>query len=119
MLESYFLSLLVNCMTNVFLVCQILQVNDNAPEFLDNYSFTVQENNPRGVYIGAVSASDRDALGVTGAVGFYLYQEEMLRRDGQLVVRITDSGEILALISFDRELKDKYLIPVCSRNWNI
>ena len=51
--------------------------NDNPPEFkLKSYVFRVREDSPPGLYVGSVSAQDRDVDKNTNGKIFYKFQDE-------------------------------------------
>ncbi len=75
----------------------------------------VKENEPIGKYLGDIAATDRDVIGGNGnsyGVTFKIDESEMLKREGKLVVKIGNTGQLTSLIVFDREIKDKYFIQV-------
>ncbi|XP_068182540.1 protocadherin alpha-3-like [Antennarius striatus] len=82
----------------------VSDVNDNSPEFsLSPYTFYVTEGNDPGVSVFSVKASDRDEND-NALISYHIL------RDGSKDNKITsflninsDSGEILALKSFDFE----------------
>ena len=41
---------------------EVLDANDNSPTFdLDNFQFTIFENEPNGTFVGTVRANDLDS----------------------------------------------------------
>ncbi|XP_060935665.1 protocadherin gamma-C3-like [Limanda limanda] len=82
----------------------ISDVNDNSPEFLTGrYNFYVPENNPPGLSVFSLIASDRD-LGDNAFISYHIL------RDGSKYNKVTsflninsENGDIMALKSFDFE----------------
>ena len=76
----------------------ILDQNDNAPEFSQQtYDVEVKENNPVGLFLIQVQASDPD-FGVNGQVEYVLYTEAMT-----YIHVDPNSGNVTAMQSFDFE----------------
>ena len=85
------------------IVVLVLDRNDNAPEFEEDvYSVVVAENNPVGVSIMRVRASDTDA----GDNGKVRYSVESKAK--QLVDIDEDTGEITAMVMFDYETMERF-----------
>ncbi|XP_040903737.1 protocadherin gamma-A11-like [Toxotes jaculatrix] len=82
----------------------VSDVNDKSPEFsMSRYNFYVSENNPPGVSIFSVIASDRDE-GDNALISYHIL------RDGREENKVTsflninsETGDIMALKSFDFE----------------
>ena len=85
----------------------IQDVNDEAPVFnQSSYEFSLAEHQPVGVFVGHVTAADRDAP----PFNRFVYQlvdayetgaDEMFSIDPR-------SGRIISTVSFDREQIDEY-----------
>ncbi|KAM3866597.1 protocadherin alpha-8-like isoform 2-T2 [Diretmus argenteus] len=83
---------------------QVVDVNDNKPEFLYNpMELYLLENNDRGKPIFSVSASDKD-LNENAAISYHIFRGEESRDNMASFLNInSDSGQISALKSFDFE----------------
>lgn len=42
------------------LTVQLVDTNDNAPQFYDDYHFSISENRPKDYFVGKVTAEDKD-----------------------------------------------------------
>ena len=85
-----------------FIQVTILDVNDNAPEFVNEntdygYLVEVEENNQVGDLLVQLTASDPDS-GANGEVTYH-----MLYDVGHLMSLDSKSGQLTAVTSFDRE----------------
>uniref|UniRef100_A0A8C3MS99 Uncharacterized protein n=1 Tax=Geospiza parvula TaxID=87175 RepID=A0A8C3MS99_GEOPR len=90
----------------------VLDVNDEAPEFLKQlYETAVPENRDPGEFVIRVEAVDRDA-GLNS-----LLQYEILPGAGYEKFRMTsDSGELVTAASLDRETQEVFSIKVLVRD---
>ncbi|XP_049330724.1 protocadherin gamma-A11-like isoform X30 [Astyanax mexicanus] len=99
--------------TNKTLNLKISDVNDNAPLFQhQSYTAYVLENNTPGVSIFAVTAADKDS-GNNARISYFL--EDVLVNGVSASTYISvnaDSGEILAVRSFDYEQIKEFHIRV-------
>ncbi|XP_037398897.1 protocadherin gamma-A11-like isoform X3 [Pygocentrus nattereri] len=99
--------------TNKTLQLKISDVNDNAPVFQrQSYTAYVTENNTPGVSIFAVTASDKDS-GNNARISYFL--EDVLVNGVSASTYISvhaESGEILAVRSFDYEQTKEFIIRV-------
>ncbi|XP_036431583.1 protocadherin beta-15-like [Colossoma macropomum] len=99
--------------TNKTLQLKISDVNDNAPVFQrQSYTAYVMENNTPGVSIFAVTASDKDS-GNNARISYFL--EDVLVNGVSASTYISvhaESGEILAVRSFDYEQTKEFNIRV-------
>uniref|UniRef100_A0A3B1KBM7 Protocadherin 2 gamma 28 n=1 Tax=Astyanax mexicanus TaxID=7994 RepID=A0A3B1KBM7_ASTMX len=99
--------------TNKTLNLKISDVNDNAPLFQhQSYSAYVLENNTPGVSIFAVTAADKDS-GNNARISYFL--EDVLLNGVSASTHISvnaESGEILAVRSFDYEQTKEFHIRV-------
>ncbi|XP_036431587.1 protocadherin gamma-A10-like [Colossoma macropomum] len=97
--------------TNKTLQLKISDVNDNAPVFQrQSYTAYVMENNTPGVSIFAVTASDKDS-GNNARISYFL--EDVLVNGVSASTYISvhaESGEILAVRSFDYEQTKEFNI---------
>ncbi|KAM5146374.1 protocadherin-20-like [Mantella aurantiaca] len=83
----------------------IEDVNDNSPKFEQNLlEVSVEENNPPGVTLLRVSASDADS-GPNGDLSYYLAHEE-----SNMFSLNSSNGVLMALVSFDREKERSYSV---------
>jgi len=69
------------------LTVQLVDTNDNVPQFYEKYNFHVSENRPKDYFIGKVTAEDKDegrhakvyyyieAGKCTNAISSYIYTE--------------------------------------------
>ncbi|KAI4896457.1 hypothetical protein NFI96_015231 [Prochilodus magdalenae] len=99
--------------TNKTLQLKISDVNDNAPVFQSqSYTAYVLENNTPGVSVFAVTASDRDS-GNNARISYFL--EDVLVNGVSASTYFSvhaESGEILAVRSFDYEQTKEFNIRV-------
>ncbi|XP_072524702.1 protocadherin gamma-A11-like [Salminus brasiliensis] len=99
--------------TNKTLNLKISDVNDNAPVFqLQSYTAYVLENNTPGVSIFAVTAADEDS-GNNARISYFL--EDVLVNGVSASTYISvnaESGEIIAVRSFDYEQSKEFHIRV-------
>ncbi|XP_036433698.1 protocadherin gamma-A2-like [Colossoma macropomum] len=99
--------------TSKILNIKISDVNDNAPVFQrQSYTAYVMENNTPGVSIFAVTASDKDS-GNNARISYFL--EDVLVNGVSASTYISvhaESGEILAVRSFDYEQTKEFNIRV-------
>ncbi|XP_051506046.1 protocadherin gamma-A11-like isoform X4 [Myxocyprinus asiaticus] len=99
--------------TNKTLNLKISDVNDNAPVFQrQSYTAYVMENNSPGVSVSSVKAHDRDS-GNNARVSYFL--EDILVNGVSASTYISvnaESGEILAVRSFDYEQIKEFNIRV-------
>ncbi|XP_049330702.1 protocadherin gamma-A6-like isoform X9 [Astyanax mexicanus] len=99
--------------TNKTLNLKISDVNDNAPLFQhQSYTAYVLENNTPGVSIFAVTAADKDS-GNNARISYFL--EDVLVNGVSASTHISvnaESGEILAVRSFDYEQTKEFHIRV-------
>ncbi|XP_037398901.1 protocadherin gamma-A11-like isoform X6 [Pygocentrus nattereri] len=99
--------------TNKTLQLKISDVNDNAPMFQrQSYTAYVMENNTPGVSIFAVTASDKDS-GNNARISYFL--EDVLVNGVSASTYLSvhaESGEILAVRSFDYEQTKEFNIRV-------
>ncbi|XP_006866313.1 PREDICTED: uncharacterized protein LOC102812538 [Chrysochloris asiatica] len=86
------------------LILHITDVNDNAPVFHQaSYVVHVAENNPPGVSIMQVSASDLD-LGINGQISYSIVASDLEPRALSSYVSVnTQSGVVFAQRAFDHE----------------
>nr|XP_012135515.1 PREDICTED: cadherin-87A isoform X2 [Megachile rotundata] len=93
------------------LTIQLVDTNDNAPQFFDEYHFHVSENRPKDYFIGKVTAEDKDE-GRHAKVYYYI---EAGNEDYAFYLDKSD-GSIYANKSFDREVRDKYILLILASN---
>ncbi|XP_067010919.2 cadherin-87A [Anabrus simplex] len=99
-----------------FLTILLVDTDDNKPEFpMDDtslpYRFKVPENSRKDLFIGKVTAVDRDE-GKHARVYYHILSGN---DDGGFYVDKTDGG-IFTNKSFDRELKDEYNLYIKASN---
>ncbi|XP_023251947.1 protocadherin-10-like [Seriola lalandi dorsalis] len=82
----------------------VSDVNDNSPEFsMRGYNFYVTENNPPGMSVFSLIASDRDE-GINALVSYNILREGSEDSKVTSFLNInSENGDILALKSFDFE----------------
>ncbi|XP_053541573.1 protocadherin gamma-A11 isoform X9 [Ictalurus punctatus] len=99
--------------TNKTLTLKISDVNDNAPVFQrHSYTAYVMENNSPGVSIFAVTATDRDS-GNNARISYFLEDLSVNGVSASSYISVNaDSGEILAIRSFDFEQTKEFNIRV-------
>ncbi|XP_035377230.1 protocadherin gamma-A11-like isoform X1 [Electrophorus electricus] len=99
--------------TNKTLTIKISDVNDNAPFFRSNsYVAYVMENNLPGVSIFEVAANDRD-VGNNARISYFLEDEFVNGVSASSYVTVNaESGEIIAVRSFDYEQTKEFNIRV-------
>ncbi|XP_074650258.1 protocadherin-9-like [Tubulanus polymorphus] len=86
---------------------RIVDKNDNAPYFLDDYTFNVSENASPQVIIGKVEARDHD-LGKNQEVDFRLINNEKSDDDASEYFEVTRKGIVMTRKRLDREHKPEY-----------
>ncbi|XP_017772974.1 PREDICTED: protein dachsous [Nicrophorus vespilloides] len=91
----------------------VLDANDNDPEFeLEYYEFGVEENLPRGAYVGTVKATDKD-MGNNATVRYFLIP-------GNTSFQMnTISGEITTKDFLDREQKEYYDLIIEAKDMGV
>ncbi|XP_047411757.1 protocadherin beta-2 [Sciurus carolinensis] len=89
---------------------EILDINDNAPEFTKVlYEVRVPENSPIGLHIATVSARDLD-IGVYGQISYAFFQaSEDIRKTFQINAK---SGELLLTQKLDFESVQTYTVNI-------
>ncbi|XP_053369943.1 putative protocadherin beta-18 isoform X11 [Clarias gariepinus] len=99
--------------TNKTLTLKISDVNDNAPVFQrHSYTAYVMENNSPGVSIFAVTATDRDS-GNNARISYFLEDLSVNGVSASSYISVNaESGEILAIRSFDFEQTKEFNIRV-------
>ncbi|XP_053541579.1 protocadherin gamma-A11 isoform X15 [Ictalurus punctatus] len=99
--------------SNTTLRLKISDVNDNAPVFQRrSYTAYVMENNSPGVSIFAVTATDRDS-GNNARISYFLEDLSVNGVSASSYISVNaDSGEILAIRSFDFEQTKEFNIRV-------
>ncbi|XP_026095423.1 protocadherin gamma-A5-like isoform X3 [Carassius auratus] len=99
--------------TNTTLTLKISDVNDNAPVFQrQSYTAYVMENNSPGVSVLSVKAHDKDS-GNNARISYFL--EDILVNGvsaSKFISVNAESGEILAVRSFDYEQTKEFIIRV-------
>ncbi|XP_066525890.1 protocadherin gamma-A11-like isoform X4 [Hoplias malabaricus] len=95
--------------TNKTLHLKIADVNDNAPVFQrQSYTAYVLENNSPGASIFAVTASDKDS-GNNARISYFLEDALVNRVPASAYISVhAESGEILAVRSFDYEQSKEF-----------
>ncbi|KAM5299396.1 protocadherin gamma-B7-like [Ctenodactylus gundi] len=95
----------------------ITDVNDNAPTFQQSaYLAQVPENNPPGVSIAQVSASDPD-LGPNGHVSYAIVASDLEPRMLASYVSVNaQSGVVLAQRAFDHEQRRAFQLTLQARD---
>ncbi|CAI5652125.1 unnamed protein product [Oreochromis niloticus] len=90
--------------TSRTLSIDVLDVNDNAPQFAQNpVELYLVENNEPGKPIFSVSASDKD-VNENAALTYRIIREESSQQKNAVFLNInSDNGQIIALKSFDFE----------------
>ena len=94
-------------------IITILDVNDNAPQFLpdSNYSGMIQENLPAMMFILSVTAVDIDS----GSNAEIMFSFALPSTSDSFSINST-SGEIFSARSFDREEADSHTFTVLATN---
>uniref|UniRef100_A0A3Q3AMI4 Protocadherin 1 gamma 32 n=1 Tax=Kryptolebias marmoratus TaxID=37003 RepID=A0A3Q3AMI4_KRYMA len=98
---------------NKTICLKISDVNDNAPEFPQN-SFTsfLPENNSPGMSLLSVKASDKD-FGNNARVSYFLEDSQLNGMSASVYFSVNaESGEVLAVRSFDYEQTKEFHIRV-------
>ncbi|KRZ85831.1 Protein dachsous, partial [Trichinella sp. T8] len=92
---------------------KILDVNDNAPIFESAaYEFSVEENQPKGTFVGQVVAHDAD-FGLNGTVRYRLDSEQVKNFHVSLDGKLITSGVL------DYELIDLYELQIIAYDGGI
>ncbi|XP_061786398.1 protocadherin alpha-3-like [Nerophis lumbriciformis] len=91
----------------------IADTNDNNPEFLlSPYTFYIRENNQPGASVFSVKASDRDE-GVNKIISYHIFRNVALEnRDTSFLNINSETGDIIALKSFDFETLKSFQFQV-------
>lgn len=93
------------------LIIDILDENDCTPKFsVTSYVQELVENSPPGAEIITLRTADLDS-GDNGTVEYFIHSDTQIQYPATFSVNRT-SGKVTALQSFDREVKDKYIIKV-------
>ena len=92
---------------DVVVVVTVLDENDNTPAITSPRSISVAENNAVGAVVTTITARDADS-GANGQLHFVLVSGNA---GGEFSLNET-TGELRALISFDREQADLYAVVV-------
>ncbi|XP_077984698.1 protein dachsous-like [Glandiceps talaboti] len=91
-----------------YLIIYVEDVNDNAPEFVDDgYLMQVMENMGSDVFVGQVNATDAD-IGTNGLITYSIpigIADDMFRINGE-------SGQIFTTETLDRENVSSYILTV-------
>ncbi|XP_030251992.1 protocadherin alpha-3-like [Sparus aurata] len=91
----------------------VSDVNDNSPQFSSSpYTFYITENNSPGASVVSVKASDRDESD-NALISYHILREAS--RDNKLTSFLninSETGDILALKSFDFEVLKKFQFQV-------
>ena len=92
-------------------IINVNDLNDNKPMFVQGqYNFNVPENQAVGTIIGTVLATDADA-GINAEFLYFISSILPANSTGSFVIN-SSSGQITALKTFDRELRDQYMLTV-------
>ncbi|XP_059378013.1 protocadherin gamma-A3-like isoform X6 [Carassius carassius] len=99
--------------TNKTLTLKISDVNDNAPVFQrQSYTAYVMENNSPGVSVLSVKAHDKDS-GNNARISYFLEDTIVNGVSASTFISVNaESGEILAVRSFDYEQTKEFIIRV-------
>ncbi|XP_026095429.1 protocadherin gamma-A5-like isoform X9 [Carassius auratus] len=99
--------------TNKTLTLKISDVNDNAPVFQrQSYTAYVMENNSPGVSVLSVKAHDKDS-GNNARISYFLEDIIVNGVSASTFISVNaESGEILAVRSFDYEQTKEFIIRV-------
>ena len=96
--------------TNITTTITILDINDNTPQFAQNYHFYILENVANGTLAGTVSATDADIN--ENAVLQYDITDTLSGTDKHFAIEPA-SGDIYANVDgLDRETLDLYILSV-------
>ncbi|EFN85300.1 Cadherin-87A [Harpegnathos saltator] len=93
------------------LTVQLVDTNDNVPQFYEEYNFHVSENRPKDYFIGKVTAEDKDE-GRHAKIYYYIESGN----EGYAFYMDKSDGSIYANKSFDRETRDKYVLSILASN---
>ncbi|XP_043681793.1 cadherin-87A [Vespula pensylvanica] len=93
------------------LTVQLVDTNDNVPQFYDEYNFQISENRPKDYFVGKVIAQDEDE-GRHAKVYYYIEAGN----EGYAFYMDKSDGSIYANKSFDREIRDKYVLSILASN---
>uniref|UniRef100_A0A8C5H7F8 Protocadherin gamma-C5-like n=1 Tax=Gouania willdenowi TaxID=441366 RepID=A0A8C5H7F8_GOUWI len=92
---------------------RISDVNDHAPEFPQkSYTTFIAENNPPGLPIITIRATDRDS-GQNARISYFLYDSQINGMSASAYFSVNaESGEILAVRTFDYEQAKDFQILI-------
>ncbi|KAH9488498.1 hypothetical protein Btru_062228 [Bulinus truncatus] len=93
------------------IVISVIDENDNRPKVPSDFYLSVGENSPPRSLVGYINAIDPDK----GPAGEVAYQ--LLGNDYTGLFDVSETGEVRALVTFDRELRDVYDITVLARDF--
>ncbi|KRY34790.1 Protein dachsous [Trichinella spiralis] len=92
---------------------KVLDVNDNAPIFESAaYEFSVEENQPKGTFVGQVVAHDAD-FGLNGTVRYRLDSEQVK------IFHVSLDGKLITSGVLDYELTDLYELQIIAYDGGI
>ncbi|XP_034036980.1 protocadherin gamma-A11-like isoform X31 [Thalassophryne amazonica] len=99
--------------TNKTIYLRLSDVNDHAPEFRQQFiTASIVENNSPGMSVLSVSASDKDS-GNNARISYFLVDGQVNTLSASSYFSVNaESGEILALRSFDYEQTKEFQIRV-------
>uniref|UniRef100_A0A8C4SMC3 Protocadherin 2 alpha a 1 n=1 Tax=Erpetoichthys calabaricus TaxID=27687 RepID=A0A8C4SMC3_ERPCA len=95
----------------------VLDVNDNNPQFLENpYVFFVEENNKPGASIFTVSAVDEDT-NENALITYYLWENEAAEKQTVPFLSInSNNGQVTTFTSFDFEQMKSFTFSVVAKD---
>ena len=92
-------------------------INEHSPQFSQpSYSRSVLEEQPGGLLVATVSATDRDG-GLDGVVNYNITNSDPLV--GLLLFTVNASGDILTTGSLDREMYETYNLTVSATDGGV
>ncbi|XP_058264262.1 protocadherin alpha-C2-like isoform X8 [Hemibagrus wyckioides] len=102
---------------NETIIVHLLDVNDNAPQFPQNfYRISVVENNPPGGLLSSIIAHDPD-LHENQYLVYFIIEREIANTSMSMLFSINpENGNLYALKTFDYEIEKEFLFHIEARD---
>ncbi|XP_047675338.1 protocadherin alpha-C2-like isoform X4 [Tachysurus fulvidraco] len=102
---------------NETLTLELLDVNDNAPQFPRSfYTLQVMENNSPGALLSALTAHDPD-LHENQYLVYFIIEKEIINTSMSMLFSINpENGNLYALKTFDYEIEKEFLFHIEARD---
>lgn len=102
---------------NETVTLQLLDINDNVPQFLQSYyTINVMENNSPGSLLGTLTAHDPD-LHENQYLVYFIIEKEIVNTSMSMLFSINpENGNLYALKTFDYEREKEFLFHIEARD---